>query len=273
MARLLEGHGATHSAPRDPLGAPPALGCQGFRGFPAEVRDTHSCWDRHYPPCGPPCPPTPALLGKEGFKGRQQAAGPQAVGELDASVHSCRRQAEELVHRVAELLHAVDELPVLLVSKCGQREAASGWGALEPRGGPRRHPQECGPHVGQCPWTWATGAVSGAGEMRELHPRTAGGRDHTPAPTPVAAAPVSVTDKAWLPRLRPEPKSPRQTFQKGTVETVLPAGRGHRRGGADLLGGFCRPCRPTPPDTVTAALDAASRRPAHMQNEAARRWP
>ena len=73
-----------------------------------------------------PCPHTPALLGKERFQCCQQATGPEAIGESDASVNSCRSQSEELVHRVAQLLHTVNDLPVLLVSKYGQTKAASG---------------------------------------------------------------------------------------------------------------------------------------------------
>lgn len=70
--------------------------------------------------------PTPlALLGKKGFQGCQQAAGPQAIGESDASVNGCRRQAKELVHGVAQLLHTVNDLSVLLGSKYVQTKGAS----------------------------------------------------------------------------------------------------------------------------------------------------
>lgn len=70
-------------------------------------------------------PHTPALLGKEGFQCCQQATGPQAIGESDASVNGCRSQTKQLVHRVAQLLHAVNDFPVLLLSKYRQTKATS----------------------------------------------------------------------------------------------------------------------------------------------------
>lgn len=72
---------------------------------------------RPYLPATGPDPTSPALLGKEGLQGCQQATGPQAAGESDASVNGCRRQAKELVHRVAQLLHTVNDFPVFLVSR------------------------------------------------------------------------------------------------------------------------------------------------------------
>lgn len=158
VARLLEGHVTTHSAPQDLSERPRRSAARLPRGS-WQTSVTHAFLLGWTLPShvARPVPSPPALLGKEGFKGHQQAAGPQAVGESDASVHSCRRQAEELVRRVAELLHAVDDFPVLLVGKRGQRKAASGWSARNPEGGPRRHLhpapsqgwQECSHHVGQ----------------------------------------------------------------------------------------------------------------------------
>lgn len=111
------------SAARLPQGSQPRSGTHAF------------LLGQTLPSLWPALPHPHALLGKEGFKGHQQAAGPQAVGELDASVHSCRRQTEELVRRVAELLHAVDDFPVLLVGKCGQRKAPQAGAHGTPRGG------------------------------------------------------------------------------------------------------------------------------------------
>lgn len=70
------------------------------------------------PPPSSLCPPaSSALLGKEGFQGCQQSTGPQAIGEFGTSVNSCRCQAKELVHRVAQLLNAVNHFPVFLSSR------------------------------------------------------------------------------------------------------------------------------------------------------------
>lgn len=76
-------------------------------------------------PWDQPRPHTPALLGKEGFQCCQQATGPQAVGESDASVHGCRSQTKKLVHRVAQFLHTVNDFAMFLISKYGQTRAAS----------------------------------------------------------------------------------------------------------------------------------------------------
>lgn len=68
---------------------------------------------------------SPALLGKEGFQGCQQATCPQAVGESDTSVNCFGCQAKDLAHRVAQLLYTVNDFPVLLVSKHRQTKAIS----------------------------------------------------------------------------------------------------------------------------------------------------
>lgn len=84
---------------RDPnLRVPPwahasALGLPAGSGDPGIAIGTDAALPRVRPWLHPP-----VLLGEEGFQGRQQATGRQAVGEGDASVNSGRRQAEELVH-------------------------------------------------------------------------------------------------------------------------------------------------------------------------------
>lgn len=77
------------------------------------------------PPMWQPSPLSPALLGKEGFQGCQQATGSQAVGESDTSVNSCGCQAKELAHRMAQLLHTINDFPMLLIGKYGQTQATS----------------------------------------------------------------------------------------------------------------------------------------------------
>lgn len=67
MARLLEGHGATHSAPRDPLGAPPALGCQGFRGVPSRGPGHTFLLGQTLPSLWPALPPHPRLTWQRGI--------------------------------------------------------------------------------------------------------------------------------------------------------------------------------------------------------------
>lgn len=72
-----------------------------------------------------PAPGFLSLLGKEGFQSCQQSTGPQAIGELSTSVNSCRCQAKEFVHRVAQLLNAVNHFPMLLGSRQRQTKASS----------------------------------------------------------------------------------------------------------------------------------------------------
>lgn len=71
---------------------------------------------------GGPSPTSRGLLGKDRLQGCQQATGPQAVGESGTSVNSCRCQAKELAHRVAQLLHTVDHFTVLLAAEANKQK-------------------------------------------------------------------------------------------------------------------------------------------------------
>lgn len=116
-------HSVLNVLKNTPLGS----GASASPGFTAGIQDTHIFnWERHHSPIRLALTPLPpALLGKEGFQGCQQATGPQAVRKCDASVNGCRSKAKELVHRVAQLLHTVNDFPTLLVSKQRLKKAAS----------------------------------------------------------------------------------------------------------------------------------------------------
>ena len=55
-----------------------------------------------------------SLLGEEGFEGFEKAANGQSISQFDTAVHSSVGQAEQLANRVAQLLHAINYLPVFL---------------------------------------------------------------------------------------------------------------------------------------------------------------